>query len=401
MTRLFGTYVRLYREALSGFPRATWLLAAITLVHRMGQMVLLFQTLYFKKVLGFDEAVIGSLLLCYGIGNAVGAYFGGWLCDRMSAVTVQGAALAINGAALIALPLAPDLPPLFLLMALVGVAGTAFRPAASTLLVSTCPPARRAQAFAFFRLPINLGCGLGPLIGGELAEIDYRLVFWVEGGVCLLTAVLVSILLRGRVVAPVEEDVAPENDTRSPWRDRLFLLLVFNTGMLAFIVVQWFTAGTLFLDEEFGMSEEEIGRVFALNPLLIVLFEMILVQSLGDRKRLPWIAGSGWLVSASCFVLLLGVGWPFAVFSVTLWTVAEMMESPLTGAFVASRAGRANRGRYMGVYTLSYSLAHGIAPATAVWIYGELGPTALWTIAGVVAAILALAVGLAARRHDL
>ena len=84
MRKLLGAY----REAYSGLPRATWLLAFVALVNRSGTMVLPFLALYLTSQRGFDPDQAGLFLALYGLGSAGGTYLGGVLCDRLGALSV-------------------------------------------------------------------------------------------------------------------------------------------------------------------------------------------------------------------------------------------------------------------------------------------------------------------------
>jgi MFS family permease len=65
---------------------------------------------------------------------------------------------------------------------------------------------------------------------------------------------------------------------------------------------------------------------------------------------------------------------------------------------VAHRAGDAT-GRYMGVFSLNFSLSMFLAPLVGNWIFAKLGGDALWPIMGGVA--LLVAAGIWAMRRTL
>ena len=75
--------LRFYREAFSGLPRAVWLVAAVSFVHRSGTMVLPFLTLYLTSQQQLSPRGAGVILSVYGVGAVGGSYLGGWLSDRI------------------------------------------------------------------------------------------------------------------------------------------------------------------------------------------------------------------------------------------------------------------------------------------------------------------------------
>ena len=253
-------------------------------------------------------------------------------------------------------------------------------------MAASCPAGLRPQAFALYRLAINLGMGVGPAVGGFLAEIDFALLFPVDGCVCILSAVLLLGWTRGQGQSqkptPAAEPSAPgagaEALGTSPWGDRLFLLIAGNTFLMALISFQWLYAGPLFLAADYQFTESQIGLVLAINPVLIVLLEMVLVRKLRGKAPLPWIALSGLILACGIGLLPFGSGLGWVIMVVVLWTIAEMLESPLSSAFAANRAGDSHIGRYMGVYTLSFSLAQMFAPVLGLSIYHSYGSDVLW-----------------------
>ena len=79
----------------------------------------------------------------------------------------------------------------------------AFRPAAMSFFAETVEPARRKSAFAVYRLAINLGMAIGPAIGGILATIAFRYLFFVDGA----TSIAAGLVLAG-VGAPERQKKA-------------------------------------------------------------------------------------------------------------------------------------------------------------------------------------------------
>jgi predicted MFS family arabinose efflux permease len=373
--------VQLYREAYSGLPRPVWLLCLVTLVNRAGSMVLAFLALYLttQRGLGLDEA--GVLLALYGVGSAAGSFLGGTATDRFGPVPVQIAGLSCAGTGFIALGALESPAAIGAVLLLIGALGDAFRPANVAHLAAAAPPALRSRALALNRLAINLGVAIGPAVGGLLAVVDYAWLFLVDDATCLGAALLLWWFFRARPAAPA---IASESELpdRSPWRDAPFLLAMALSAVVATVFLQVLGTLPVYLRAEYGLREDAIGLLFAVNPVLIVLFEMVLVHRLASRPPLPLVALGALLVGAGFAMLPAGPGIWWALATVVVWTVGEMLESPQLGTFVANRAGSAQRGRYMGLYILAFALAAVVAPVAGTAVYTSLGPTALWLLCG-------------------
>ena len=64
--------------------------------------------------------------------------------------------------------------------------------------------------------------------------------------------------------------------------------------------------------------------------------------------------------------------------SLAVWSFGEMFSLPMMNAVVATRASAAQRGRYMGVYTMAFAVAFVIAPAAGTYIFERFGGDFVW-----------------------
>ncbi|MGZ5445247.1 MAG: MFS transporter [Thermoanaerobaculia bacterium] len=88
----------------------------------------------------------------------------------------------------------------------------------------------------------------------------------------------------------------------------------------------------------------------------------------------------------------LATGLPMLAATVVIWTIAEMIYAPASGAFVTGLAPERYRGRYMGMWHSTWSAGMILGPAMGTWIY-QRSPTALWWTSlgmGIAAAVLAM-----------
>jgi predicted MFS family arabinose efflux permease len=79
----------------------------------------------------------------------------------------------------------------------------------------------------------------------------------------------------------------------------------------------------------------------------------------------------------------------WAVFTVCVWSVGEMLSFPFVAGSIGNRAG--NRiGAYMGVYNVAFSLAFVVGPLAGGWAYERFGPRAPWVGCLALAPLVAL-----------
>ncbi|MBK8097469.1 MAG: MFS transporter [Planctomycetes bacterium] len=85
----------LFRDAYTGLPAATWLLALAAFINRAGAMVLPFLQIYMGQRWGWSVQEAGAVISICGVGAVLGSLFGGTLCDRIGPVNVQILSLGI------------------------------------------------------------------------------------------------------------------------------------------------------------------------------------------------------------------------------------------------------------------------------------------------------------------
>lgn len=384
MRRLAATY----RAAFSDLPREVWLLALVCLVNRAGAMVLPFMSLYMTRELGFTAVVAGQILALYGVGAMGGSLLGGWLADRIGAVRTQE--LAFLGAAVGFVALAHVRSPAALAVTVLVVSTVAetFRPALMTAVALKSPPAVRVRAMALIRLAVNLGMSVGPAVGGILATHHYGWLFYGDALSCT-GALVVLYLTVHRQERLTGVPRGPERSGRSPWTDLPYLgFLLLMVGLIC-AFFQLFSTWPLYLRSAYGFSEASIGGLLAMNALMIVLFEMVLLRAVEHLDHLHLAALGALLVCGGLAILPLGRSLAFAVVAVLVWSVGEMLCLPLTNAVAATRAAAGGGGATMGAYSLSFSVAFVIAPAAGTSVYQHLGPAVLWGGVGVLGIVIA------------
>lgn len=385
-----------YREAYRGIPRGPWVLAVVCFANRCGTMVLPFLALYLTSQRGLSPSGAGLVLALYGLGSGVGAFWGGKVTDRFGAKPVQIAALTLAGAGFVLLGQARGHLAIAAATFATAVVYEAFRPANSAAFAAQAPPGRLTQAFSLRRLALNLGMTCGPALGGVLAARDYGLLFLVDGGTCVLAAVLLVLLDRSPAVSP--PSVAVESPVASPWRDGPYLALLGVTLAYAAVLYQFFATYPLTLRELHGLAEPQIGSVYAINTVLIVACEMVLVRRLSGYRPLA-IAASGMLLFCGGFALLpLGRGYPYVAATVVVWTLGEMLTMPFLETVAASRGDARSRGSYLGAYNFAFAIAFAGSPLLGTALYQRYGPRLVFAACGAVGIALWLVLRVLATR---
>lgn len=377
-------------------PRVIWLLLLGVFVNRFGSFVTVFLVLYLTHI-GYTPVQAGIAVSAYGIGSLGAATGGGQLADRLGRKYTIVLSMFSSGAAMLALSQARALWLIVILTGLAGLTTEMYRPAVSALLTDLVPAERRVTAFALYRLAVNLGFAAGPVIAGFLASHSFFLLFVGDACTSLFFGV-VSLLFLPHGARSQREQEAPGEFRRTMLADRAFLL--FLLAYLAFTFIYFQNQTTFALQvQSFGYSPAVYGTLISVNGLVIILLELPLSTVTRRLPTRPTIA-VGMLLSAIGFALTsIAITIPLLALTVTIWTLGEIVESPVAAAYVANLAPAHLRGRYQGTYSLIWSIGLITAPLLGTTIF-TWNHQALWLACGALGLFGALLVWLSGNRWN-
>ncbi|MDG4822593.1 MFS transporter [Asanoa sp. WMMD1127] len=391
------------RETAGGLPRTFWYLWCGTLVNRLGGFVLIFLTVYLTKERGFSDIQAGLVVGLWSAGGGVGTMVGGVLADRWGRRPTLLLA-HVGGAGMMVL-LGFSRP--FVMIAIVafalGMFAESARPAFAAMMVDVVPDRDRVRAFSLNYWAINLGFASAAILGGFAAHLDYLLLFLVDASATLVTAAIVFIKIKETrpAVAAAHPGAAAKGGLGLVLRDRVFLTFTLVNLLAAMVFLQHISMLPIAMTDD-GLSSSTFGWVIALNGVLIVLGQLFIPKLIAGHSRARVLA-VGTIVQGVGFGLtaLAGNAWLYAM-TVLVWTLGEMVYSPSSAATIADLSPAAIRGRYQGVFSLSWSIAGFTAPVAGGFVRDQLGNSALWigcALIGFLAAAIHLAAGPARERR--
>jgi len=242
------------------------------------------------------------------------------------------------------------------------------------------------------RLAINIGWAIGPAIGGVLASINYKLLFWVDGITCIFASLLLYILFADVQTTSVDKRVHPkEINSVSAYRDKIFLFGMFCLFLVGICFFQIFNMVTVYFKQQLHLKENIIGAVLAMNGLIIALVEMILVYKLENRRSsIVYIITGSFFIGSSFLIFNISPAFVFVLLQMIVVTIGEMLLFPFLNNFWVRRSNENNRGQYAAVYTMSFSAAIVLAPTVASQTATRLGFPVLWVINFILCSLAAL-----------
>ncbi|MGW0431380.1 MDR family MFS transporter [Micromonospora sp. NPDC003197] len=380
-------------ETAGGLPRTFWYLWTGTLINRLGSFVLILLAMYLTKERGFSESQAGLALGAWGVGGAFGTMLGGVLADRWGRRPTLLAAHLGAAVLMLALGFARDLPLVIAAALLLGFFAEGSRPAFGAMMIDVVPEKDRLRAFSLNYWAINLGFACAAILAGIAAKADYLLVFTVDAASILLTAIIIFVKVREprRATATTtnKSGTKSSGSMLTPLRDRAFLSFVLLNFLIAMVFLQHISMLPIAMGDD-GLSPSTFGSVIALNGILIVLGQLFIPRLIKGRGR-PQVLALAAVITGLGFGLtaFAGSAWLYAG-TVLIWTMGEMLSSPSNSSLVAELSPATLRGRYQGVFSLSWQGASAVAPVLGGLAREHLGNSALWLGCAVVAGIAAV-----------
>jgi len=383
-----------YLNNFTGFSKEIWILAIITFINRAGTMVLPFLSKYLKEDLGFTYSQVGWIMVSFGFGSMLGSWLGGKLSDKIGFYKVMVFSLFTSGLMFFGLQKITSFEGLMVAIFLIMVVADMFRPAMFVSLAAYAKPENRTRALTLVRLAINLGFAAGPALGGLIImNIGYQGLFWIDGASCIIAIMIFWYLVKEKQKSSYLNKEQPgEILTASVFRDGpfwVFLIACLITGILFF---QLFTTLPLYHKEQFDLTEFQSGLLLTLNGFVIFLLEMPIVNYIEKNKlnKVKIITIGTFAMAVSMLLLLFNIWAGILIIMILFMTIGEMFAFPFSNSFALSRAPKGHEGRYMAIFTMSYSLAHILSAKTGMTIIDNYGYQANWLFMGTLGIIGAL-----------
>jgi MFS family permease len=344
-----------------------------------------------------DVRVATTALILTGFVSLVSGLVWGAVLDRSPyrPVVLAIMVIAALGTSLYAFARHPWIALLAGVIYGVGIGGvaTVMKP----IFAMIVPQSERAAIFGLEYGLHNAGVGLGLVVGGLIGAVEsvtrYRLLYLGDGLTFVVAGVAIAILLpafsKPSRLDPQEEQAPlarePTHQVTLPVGQRagnegylkilrnpillflLFLSLCFST--LSYGQFESGLPGYLVLNRAVGPPG--LSLAFGINVGLVVVAQLALMPHLRNRRRTRLIVGTS-LLWAVAWLLVLFAGRNTGVMAmallavgVAIFSVGEVMLTPILAALINDIANDENRGRYNALFTFTVSGGFILGPAIA------------------------------------
>jgi len=376
-----------YIEAYKGLSNATWILALVMFINRSGAMVVPFLGVYLTSQLGFSLDRAGIVLSCFGIGSIIGGLVGGFLTDKFGSFKIQTFSLFACIPVYLYLPELTTFSSLCLGIGLLSSITEILRPANSASVYNFAKPENLTRAFSLNRMALNLGYSIGPAIGGFIAAYSFSWLFYTNAIMIFCAGLVYFFYFRNRIENPKQNQSDLREDKpverKSAYTDVKYIWFSVFVAFYAFCFFQILNLLPLFYKDEVGLSEQEIGLLIAFSGVIVFLLEMIIVHWIEHKYTISKILIIGSILCGLTYLVLIpSQHIVMLYFSMFLLCISEILVMPFTATVAANRSNHLNRGSYMALNAISFSIANVFAPLVGTRIASNYGFNVLWLTNG-------------------
>ncbi|WP_433005164.1 MFS transporter [Kribbella sp. CA-294648] len=390
---------------------ATWRQTSLTskallfgvFVNRLGAFLQIFLVLFMTHQ-GFTAGQAGFALGVYGAGHVLGSFVGGWLTDRLSARAATLISMLGSAALIVSLLYINTYWLILIAILVVSTVSQLNRPAAQAMLAELTKPGQLVMTMAMYRLAINLGTAVTPIVGVALVSISYSLLFYAEAAAAVLYSAIAWKYLPGKASPEDRAEAAAARAAEkkqgyravlSDWRYDFYLAAVF---LVTIVYTQYIAVLPLAIVDE-GLSLWWYSAVVSANAIVVAVCEVPATKYVQKWPlRITAIAGFG-LVAVGYGVYAIALIPALLIVGTIIWTASEIIGAPTTFAYPGMVAPPHLRGRYSGAMLTVFGLGNAVGPAVGVWAWSHVGQT-FWLWAAGVAVLSAVCARIGMRRPD-
>jgi MFS family permease len=388
-----------------------WLLSTVAIQTLGRGLTLPFTIIYLHEVRGFDLGLSGALMSVIAVTGLVVTGPGGTLIDRYGArkVLLAGLTAMIAGCTLLAFATHPAVAAIALV--LIGVNFGVSWPGFNALIASVVRGDLRQQYFGVNFALVNLGIGVGGIIGGFYVDVDspdtFTTIFLIDAATSLIPmALLLGPLRRVRTQGEPSDDERPTIGYLHILRRPAVLWLTLLTFISVFIGYGQMEAGfPAFARQVAEVSTRVVGLSFAVNTAVIVLLQFTVLGLISGRRRtrvmqvmaLVWAAS--WLLLGAAGLLPDSLAAAIGVLAfMGVFAFGETMLQPTVPAVYNDLASDHNRGRYNAINSAAFQ-GGAIAGPVIAGVLLDVGLGALYIAVMVAGCLVILVLAIALERR--
>jgi MFS family permease len=384
------------RKYISNVPRGRyfWFLMLNVAVTGVATTMLgPFLPVFLYKQLGISVGAVSFLYFANGLAGTLTVLLIGWLVDRVGRKKIY--AFGNSSAVLIpaALATTTTLTQAFPILTISGVMDSASRASQTTIIADQVEDSKRNTAYGVSRIVGNAAWIIAPLIGGAIlvGQGNFLPLFAASAIIGLIGLLAFVGLVPESRKAGLERPKLPNVGI---FRDRDLLVLCVASLFTMLFYTQFYSLLPIFATQVKGLDSLQVGALFSISGATVVALQFP-TSSWLERipKQTGYILGVV-ILAAGITGLALAPSFYWLLLAVVVMTLGENMFFPIAQTLVTEIAPEAERGMYVGAFSLFLNIGGNLSPLLGGTIWQLTGNAYLpWLLSPVYAGIsVALAV---------
>jgi len=378
------------------YPPQFWLMLLGLIISSTGTtMVWPFLTIYSSETLNLPMTAVTSLMSFNSFAGLTASILAGSLVDRFGRKNIMtvglfGAALAYFGYSL-----ASTYWHFAILMIASGLFSPLYRLGSDAILADMLKPEERIHGYSLFRMGRNIGVALGPILGGIVLSSNYSLGFLGAALALALYGFITIFFLRETLTRDANTSSENLKDQlrvyRQALRNKPFAHMVGAYSLMEICASLMWVLLAVYIKVNFGILEATYSWIPTTNALMVVFLQVFITQvakNHRDTKIMP--IGAAFYTAAMLIVGLSSQFWGFWLAMVVM-TLGELITAPTATTFVANLAPPDQRGRYLGIFGLTWHVAAAVGSLAAGVLTDTIGIRSPWFAAAAVGVFSVLA----------
>jgi len=347
-----------------------------------------------RNEFGLDYTQAGLVLSAFSITYGIGQLPAGWLADRIGRrilITVGIIGVAICG---LAVGLSHTYIMMMVFLALMGLLGGGYHPAASPAVSSIVKPENRGAALGFHGIGGSASYFLVPLAAVAIASVwGWRGSFITLAIPTFIFGVVLYRIMRrlpNNTITSKKIDTSHSHILETPGRIRRLVVFIILSSFSQAVLVSVVSFIPLFLVDHFGLSEEAGGAFIAIF-YSTGLWASTLGGYLSDRF------GMIRMVLISCLAIgVLTYFFNLAPFGVGIGAILfltgmfNFMRMPVSESYIIHNTSEKRRSTVLGFYFFGNQQGAGLLTPLLGYIIDQLGFNYCYTISAVAVLIVTL-----------
>jgi MFS family permease len=278
----------------------------------------------------------------------------------------------------------------------IGLLSDIAGPAHQAMIGDILPEHQRQEGFGIMRVIGNLAWIIGPTIGGFIAGKSYLMLFIIDAVISCIVAFLFYLL-----IAETKPEAHPGTKPESMFetfkgygsvlKDYAFMAFLLASMLMGLVYQQMYNSLSVYLRDNHGIEPGGYGFLLTASAIVVILFQFSMTRLIKNRPPFKMMAlGTLFYMIGFTMFGVVNVYWLF-VAAVVVITIGEMIVVPTSQTLAMGFAPEEKRGRYMGMFGVTWSIPATIGPGAAGLILDNLNPDLLWYIGGALCLVSVLA----------